>query len=73
MKKNCKKSFGNFEKTLGLQEKTAKGTGKFVQQRQKFEISRFELPRVFCFNQVTMRENCPNMDFFLVRIFPYLD
>ena len=68
MKKNCKKSSGNFEKTLRLQEKTAKGTGKFVQQRQKFE-----LPRVFCFDQVTMRENCPNTDFFLVRIFPYLD
>ena len=39
------KSFGNFEKNLGWQEKIVQGTGKF-------EISKFKIPIVFCFDQV---------------------
>ena len=33
-------------------EKTAQGTIKFVRQRLKFQIPIFEIPRVFCFDQV---------------------
>ena len=45
LRRGISKSFGNFEKISGWQEKIVQGTGKF-------EISRFKIPIVFYFDQV---------------------
>ena len=45
LRREISKSFGNFEKISGWQEKIVQGTGKF-------EISRFKIPIVFYFDQV---------------------
>ena len=51
--------------------------GIYWNRYKYFETTRYlqnvNLDRPHTRNTLTLREKCPNIEFFLVRIFPYLD